>query len=178
MAITSNSDNLNLRGTSEYRTGLNAPAIASGQLEGQGYVECASRALWLYMPVPRKKWPGPQWNDYIYNWDTFVTSNHNNSEISTINKFNYFNSLLEGPAARSIHGLPLTDANYEAAIGILKDRFLQPQQMADITLAFQIISANMDELLKLPGCNDDRANILRFFYDKVIVYVRGLQSSN
>ena len=60
MAITSNSDNLNLRGTSEYRTGLNAPAIASGQLEGQGYVECASRALWLYMPVPRKKWPGPQ----------------------------------------------------------------------------------------------------------------------
>ena len=169
MAITSNSDNLNLRGTSEYRTGLNATAIVSGQLEGHGYVECASRALWSYMPVPRKKWPGPQWNDYIYNWDTFVTSNHNNSEISTIDKFNYFNSLLEGPAARSIHGLPLTETNYKTAVGILKDRFSQPQQ---------IISANMDELLKLPGCYDDRANILRFFYDKVIVYVRGLQSSN
>ena len=37
ITITSHPDNLNLRGTFQYRTGLNAPAIASGQLEGRGY---------------------------------------------------------------------------------------------------------------------------------------------
>ena len=42
ITITSHPDNLNLRGTFQYRTGLNAPAIASGQLKDLGYVECGA----------------------------------------------------------------------------------------------------------------------------------------
>ena len=35
--ITITSHRGTFRGTFQYRTGLNAPAIASGQLEGRGY---------------------------------------------------------------------------------------------------------------------------------------------
>ena len=62
----------------------------------------------------------------------------------------------------------LTEANYHLAIELLKERFGQPQQ---------IISAHMDELLKIQGCNDsDRFTSLRYVYDKITVHVRGLAS--
>ena len=53
--------------------------------------------------------------------------------------------LLEGPAARSIQGLALSVANYEAAVRILQTRFGKAQQ---------IISAHMDDPLKLPKCTE------------------------
>ena len=49
-------------------------------------------------------------------------------------------SLLEGPAARAIQGLTLSKANYDSAIGILRERFGKTQA---------IITAHMEELLKL-----------------------------
>ena len=74
-------------------------------------------------------------------WDSYNSAIHSNSDISAIDKFNYLRALLEGPAARSIQGLALSSANYEAAVGILQMRFGKTQQ---------IISAHMDDLLKLP----------------------------
>ena len=126
---------------------------------GQGYAKVRLPKL----TMPRFKGELTKWNSF---WDSFNASIHENNDISTIDKFNYLNSLLEGNAARAIHGLPLTELNYHAAIEILKDRFSKPQA---------IISAHMDELLKLQVCND-RVNSLRLFYDKVSVHVRGLQS--
>ena len=41
-------------------------------------------------------------------WDRFDSSVNKNPNISPIDKFNYFQGLLEGPAARVIQGLPLT----------------------------------------------------------------------
>ena len=61
----------------------------------------------------------------------------------------------------------MTDANYDAAINILNQCFGKPQQ---------IISAHMDELLKIPACNGDKPSQLRFVYDKVSVHVRGLEA--
>ena len=126
---------------------------------GQGYAKIRLPKL----TMPRFKGELTKWNTF---WDSFNASIHENDDISTIDKFNYLNSLLEGNAARAIHGLPLTESNYNSAIKILKDRFSKPQA---------IISAHMDELLKLQVCND-RANALRLFYDKVSFHVRGLQS--
>ena len=100
-------------------------------------------------------------------WDSFESAVHSNAELSHIDKFNYLNSLLEGQAQRAIQGLPLTEDNYEAAVNILNQRFGKPQQ---------IISAHMDELLKIPACNGDRPSQLRFVYDKVSVHVRGLEA--
>ena len=62
-------------------------------------------------------------------------------------------------AARSIQGLPLTAANYEAALEILQDRFGKRQQ---------IISARMDDLLKLPFCADCKPQQLHNIYVRMI----------
>ena len=75
---------------------------------------------------------------------------------------------MEGAAKRSIQGLTLSDANYYSAVEILEQRFGKPQQ---------IISAYMEELLKLPSCSGtERLTSLRFVYDKVSAHVRGLSS--
>jgi hypothetical protein len=45
-------------------------------------------------------------------WDRFDSSVNKNPNISPIDKFNNLQGLLEGPAARVIQGLPLTEANH------------------------------------------------------------------
>ena len=77
------------------------------------------------------------------------------------------NSLLEGAALHAIQGLALTGSNYDAAIEILRDCFGQPQQ---------IITAHMDELLKISACTGDRLTSLMFVYDKIRAHVHGLAS--
>jgi hypothetical protein len=87
-------------------------------------------------------------------WDSFKSAVHENTTLSLVEKFNYLISLLEGTASRTIQGLTLTEANYHSAIELLKERFGQPQQ---------IISAHMDELLKIKVCNDsDRFTSLQY----------------
>ena len=92
---------------------------------------------------------------------------HRNEGVSNIDKFNYLNSVLEGAAARAIQGLTLTEANYEAAVKLLQERFGRPQQ---------IISAHMDQLLKVSPCSNDRPASLRYVYDQICVHSRGLAS--
>ena len=92
---------------------------------------------------------------------------HDNNEISKVDKFSYLKSLLEGAAAKAIQGLTLSDANYDSAIDLLKERFGKSQA---------IITAHMEELLKVPNCTSDRSYSLRSVYDKIIIHVRGLES--
>ncbi len=101
-------------------------------------------------------------------WDTFESAVHKNAGLSKIDKFNYLNSLLEGRALRAVQGLTVSEDNYEAAVEILQQRFGKPQQ---------IISAHMDELMKIPACTvADKPSQLRFIYDKISVHTRGLAS--
>ena len=75
-------------------------------------------------------------------WDTFKSAVHDNSTLTSIDKFNYLNSLLESAAAEAIAGLTLTSANYEEAIATLKRRFGNKQL---------IVNCHMDLLLNLEG---------------------------
>ena len=77
-------------------------------------------------------------------WDRFKTTIHNNPSLLVVDKFTYLHALLEGTAVQSIQGLALTEANYKAATQILKSRFCNTQQ---------VISACMEDLLKLPACH-------------------------
>lgn len=99
-------------------------------------------------------------------WDIYESTIHTNKSLSSIDKYNYLKSYLEGEAARAIAGLPLTDANYEVAVTILKQRYGNKQQ---------VISAHMDELLNIPTCGD-KVHQLKFVYDKINVHVRGLEA--
>ena len=100
-------------------------------------------------------------------WDRFDSSVNKNPNISPIDKFNYLQGLLEGPAARVIQGLPLTEANYNVALNLLEERFRNTQH---------IISMHMDELLQLPTCSGNKPAELRLICDNVGVNVRGLES--
>ena len=67
----------------------------------------------------------------------------------------------------TIAGLPLTNANYDAAIELLKNQFRNKQV---------IISSHMDGLLKLtPLGNTSDVRKLRQTYDEIEAHVRGLQ---
>ena len=115
--------------------------------------------------LPKFRGDVTKWTSF---WDSFKSAVHENKAISLVDKFNYLNSLLEGPASRAIQGLSLTDANYKSAVEILQERFGRPQQ---------IISAHMDELLKIPNCSGtERSTSLRFVHDQISVHVRGLSS--
>ena len=92
---------------------------------------------------------------------------HNNPDLSCIDKFNYLKSILDGNAARAIQGLPLTEGNYEAAVKILQERFGKKQQ---------IISTDIEELLKLQACPNDKASLIAYVYDKINVHVCGLEA--
>ena len=100
-------------------------------------------------------------------WDSFESAVDKNPNLSTVDKFNYLNALLEGSAAQSIQGLPLSEVNYTAATEILKERFGRIQA---------IILAHMESLLQLPVCAGDRSSHLRLVYDKIKVNVRRLKA--
>ena len=53
-------------------------------------------------------------------WDTFESAVYNNPTLTSIDKFNYLNSLLESAAAEAITGLTLMSANYEEGIATLR----------------------------------------------------------
>ena len=84
-----------------------------------------------------------------------------------MDKFNYLNSLLDGPAARTIQELMLNESNYDSSVRLLKDRFGRLQQM---------ISAHMEELLKISPCVGDKPSSLRYVHDKINVNIRGLST--
>ena len=79
-------------------------------------------------------------SQWITFWDSFRSAVHENSGLHAIDKFNYLQSFLNGSAATTIAGLPLTSANYDPAIELLTKRFRNKQV---------IISSHMDNLLKL-----------------------------
>ena len=55
-------------------------------------------------------------------WDSFESAVHVNTDLSSIDKFNYLKALVEGPAASAKLGLTLTEVNYSAGVELLKER--------------------------------------------------------
>ena len=75
---------------------------------------------------------------------------------------------MEHSAAETIEGLQLTNANYDEAIKILKDRFGNQQI---------IINSHMEALCNIPNVGSiDNVKMLRQLYDKVETHVRSLTS--
>ena len=95
-----------------------------------------------------------EWQAFI---DCFDSAVHSNPKLSNIDKINYLKSLVEGPAAASIKGLPLTLENYNSARKILEERYGNKQL---------IICSHINNLLNLPvvsSVNDVKG--IRQLYD-------------
>ena len=75
-------------------------------------------------------------------WDSYRGAVDDNHSLSDIQKFNHLRAQLLGDALRSIVGFPLTNANYQRSIQILREQFGQPHR---------IINAHMEAMLNLPN---------------------------
>ena len=101
-------------------------------------------------------------------WDSFNSAVHSNERLSTIDKFNYLRSLLEGVAHDAISGLALTAANYGEAVEILMKRFGNKQL---------IISKHMESLLNVNAVTSDHhLRELRRLYDQSEANIRSLKA--
>ena len=101
-------------------------------------------------------------------WDTFAATIDSNTQLSSINKFEYLEGLLKGQAEAAIAGLAMTEDNYKIAVDILKSRF------GKVDL---IVSAHTDALVGLAAASSSYdIRKLRFIFDSVEKNVRQLQT--
>ena len=101
-------------------------------------------------------------------WDSFKSAVDENDDLSIVDKFNYLQSLLEGPAVKEIQGLPLTATNYDCAKDILEECFGRMKQ---------IIATQMDDSLKIQASSGDKTSHLTAVYNKIHINIRGLEST-
>lgn len=69
----------------------------------------------------------PKFNGSCENWmafhDIYISLIHDNQSLSDIQKFHYLLSALSGEAARAIHSLEISSANYGTAWNLIKQRY-------------------------------------------------------
>ena len=112
----------------------------------------------------------PRFSGNPLHWFTFLDSFQAaidfNPNLSGVQKFNYLKAQLDGDAARTIEGFPLTDRNYLHTVAILQDRCGQPHK---------VIAAHMRALLEITKPANNLAS-LRIFHDTIDSHSRGLSS--
>ena len=163
---TLNSEHLQTLHISNNEFGASTSTTDSVATQSQPVTQQLSQRSYSKLPklvLPKFKGDITQFRSF---WDSFESAVHKNPGLSTVDKFNYLNSLLEGRALRAVQGLPVTEGNYQSAVDILQQRFGKSQA---------IISAHMEELMKILACGD-KPSQMRYVYDKVSVHVRGLES--
>ena len=92
--------------------------------------------------------------------DSFEATADRSTNLSDVEKFNYFYHIRKN----TISGMSIT--NYKKALELLTNRFENPQK---------IVSAHMNELLKLKRITSDRdVEAMRLFYEDIGNHVRSL----
>ena len=105
--------------------------LSTGSLDGHSptsLVPAVSTTSHPQVKLPKlsiKKFNGDV-TKWVTFWDSYNSSIHSNSSLSSIDKFNYLVSLVESSAAEAITGLTITAANYEEAITTLKRGLVTP----------------------------------------------------
>ncbi|KAI5692434.1 hypothetical protein M8J77_010360 [Diaphorina citri] len=69
-----------------------------------------------------------KWSEF---WDRFTSVVDRRTDLLEVDKLAYLVGSLEGDAKQSIHGLELTNANYQIAVRKLKERFGKPNLIID-----------------------------------------------
>ena len=135
--------------------------------ENEGSGQAIRRVKAKLPKLELKKFAGnvAQWQEF---WDAFKSAIHNDKELANVDKFKYLRSFLEEPARSVIAGLPLTDADYIAAINLLEKRYAKPSV---------IKRAHMNELLNLAPVYDERNVVrLRALHDQIESHFRSLDA--
>ena len=104
-----------------------------------------------------------KWQEF---WDSYEASIHKNSALQEVDKFNYLKVQLEGEARDVIAGLDITNANYDIAVKMLKERYGKKHLMID---------AHYSQLRDLPPSSSHYSK-LRAMMDSVEKHLRSLES--
>ena len=107
-----------------------------------------------------RKWPAF--------WSIFEKEVHNNEELSNTDKLIQLLGVLKGPAARAVEDINLTDANYDVALGILRQRYQRPAKLK---------SALWAQLVAFPPCKDGKTKYIRDHNDAMERVLRQLEAS-
>ena len=78
-------------------------------------------------------------------WDQFQTSVHSSDSLSDIDRFNYLQKYLCGPATACVSGLTLSSQNYKAAISILLKSFGKPQVLVSAIHGFLVKTSKSEK---------------------------------
>ena len=106
-----------------------------------------------------------EWPEF---WDGFRSAVHDDEQLAKVDKFKYLRSYLEEPARSVVAGFPLTDADYDSAIEMLKDRFAKPSVIKRVHLN--------DLALLPPVYNEKNVQGLRNFHDQIETRFRALEA--
>ncbi|KAG1656183.1 hypothetical protein GQR58_024091 [Nymphon striatum] len=104
-----------------------------------------------------------QFQSFLDQFNAAISS----SNLNNIEKFTYLKSLVEGPAANCIAGLPLTANNFEIAFDLLKNRFGKRSAQ---------IQAHISHLLRIQPVLSENSWFLRKLLDSLEINVRGLEA--
>ncbi len=156
LATDSNAENANLERAST--SSGTAGATASNQQPSADVINLPKLFLPKFGGDPKK------WQEF---WDSFGVVDKNSS-IAPVNKLRHLKGLLEGEAAAAISGISTTDANYENAVTILKDRFAQKQI---------IVNAHIEALMNLRSITNEKdVKGLRKLIDEIDTNIRSLKT--
>ena len=137
---------------------------AGGSSEGAGPSSSTlSKAKLPKLDLPAFKGDITEWTTF---WDMYESAVHSNSNLSSVQKFTYLRTLLSHSGKDAIAGLILSDANYDEAIKVLKERFGNKEK---------IIANHMEELVNLDSFVCSSGN-LRVLYDKIECHTRELRA--
>lgn len=104
------------------------------------------------------------WFNFV---DTFEALVNNNSGLANVQKFYYLQRCLKGEAEQVIKALEVTDANYDIAWDLLRQRFENKRLIVD---------KHLQAIISLPTLKQESHVALRNFIDTIQKSLRSLQS--
>ncbi|XP_072380639.1 uncharacterized protein [Diabrotica undecimpunctata] len=107
------------------------------------------------------------YDNWLFFRDTFNSIIHTNTELSNIQKFHYLRLSLQGIAAETIRNLDISEATYETAWELLKDRFENKSLL---------VNNHIKKLFNLPHVSKNSHHDLRTLLDGFQRHLRSLES--
>ncbi|KAJ8977461.1 hypothetical protein NQ317_000038 [Molorchus minor] len=105
-----------------------------------------------------------EWQAYF---DLFCALIHDKSDINTVQKFMYLKTSLKGEASSLVSDLPLTNANYQVAIDLLKKRY-------DNKL--MVINTHLKKMFESPSLTKSDSHTLRQFITNIKQNLNSLEA--
>ncbi|XP_037778187.1 uncharacterized protein LOC119574962 [Penaeus monodon] len=119
------------------------------------------------LELPKFKGDVTLWQSF---WDQFKTHVHD-SDIPVIAKFSYLQSLLEGDAKGVVKGLAHTEANYQIACDMLKERFGRHEH-----IKFAHVQALLNYKSSVKGKGPKYVSSLWNLRDELLTHIRSLEA--